>query len=167
MKFTWNQDFNIICGTPAIGKTTMGQKYENVIDLASSPYKYLDWDPKLAERNKGAWKHPNPNYIRDYIEAIIKHAKSYDLVLLTMSRGVRAALDERNIKYACAYSPPGAREIIRQRLLERGNGIDFVNREMSIFDERAEANEQLRDCLKIKIPPEQFLEQALMGYQTN
>ncbi|MDR1337641.1 MAG: hypothetical protein LBJ73_01265 [Rickettsiales bacterium] len=164
MNFHWTQDFNIICGTPCIGKTTMGQKYDNVIDLMSSPYKFLDYNPKLAEQNKGIWTQKNPNFIRDYVRAILSHSRKYALVLLSMNEDLFVAMDNQNIKYAIAYSPVEAKQVIEQRFIDRGNDMDFVKKVMSKFESRAKADE-LRKCTLIKVLPNQFIEQALANYQ--
>lgn len=163
MNFHWTGDFNIICGTPCVGKTTMGKKYNNVIDLTSSPYKYIDYNPKLAEQNKGTWTQKNPNFIADYVAAILENSKKYSLVLLSMNEDLFVAFESLKVKYGIAYSPVEAVPVIRQRFIDRGNDMDFVNKVMSKFEARAREDEQ-RKCPLIKVLPNQFLEQALTDY---
>ena len=164
MDFKWTRDFNVICGTPAIGKSTMGRKYDNVMDLNSGPYRYFDYDPKSAEQNKGTWKLENPDFLADYAKAIVEHSKKYALVLLSIHEDVLAELDKRNIKYATAYSPPEAREIINQRFINRGNDADFIKKVMDKFDAHLAAN-MARKGVKITIEPGRFLEDALTLYE--
>jgi hypothetical protein len=166
-----NLDFNlpdilprVICGTPCIGKTFMARKYFNVVDLAGSPYKYLDYDPKLAEQNKGVWKEKNPNWLPGYINDIKKYSE-YNIVLLPMFEDLRGGMDNHGIEFAIAYSPISAKEEIRMRYMERGNPAEFIDKVMSKFDAGVLALES-DSHIKIPVNPGQYLEQALLEYRT-
>lgn len=75
----------IIAGFAGIGKTTLANKYKNVIDLESSYYK---WDNTgitniSIEKSKGMKNRiKNPNWPQNYYDAIKEASKKYDIVLV-------------------------------------------------------------------------------------
>ena len=162
IKFEWTQDFNVICGTPCLGKSTMAKKYSNVIDLASSPYKYLDYNPTLAEIKKGCWEKRNPNFLKDYVDAIEEYSKT-NIILLPMFDYVRNEMDIRGIKFAIAYSPSEDKDIIKERFKLRGNNTDFIKKIMDEYDSWLESFKK-DNHIKILVK-KMFLENALIEYQ--
>lgn len=164
MNFLWDEPFNVICGTPCIGKTAFAAKYYNVVDLESSPYKYLDYDKSLAEIKKGTWLAENPNFLKDYVYNIKSYVNIGALVLLPMYKELRDELDLQNIKFAIAYSPLSAKQNIIDRFTERGNDKNFVNNVMSKFEERLIKLESDKH-IKIPVNPGQYLEQTLIEYK--
>ena len=78
----------IIAGFTALGKTTLAQKYDNIIDLESSLYQWK-YKNKMTleeiETNKGKKERiPNDKFPENYIKAILEARKKYDIVLTSM-----------------------------------------------------------------------------------
>lgn len=63
----------IISAFPGCGKTILGIKYKNVIDLESSLYKYF-FDANITKREiearKATPREKNPEYPKNYVKAI-------------------------------------------------------------------------------------------------
>ena len=71
----------IVAGFGAIGKTTLGNKYDNIIDMESG---YYQWDNTgfediPYEQRKGKKERPkNKNWPDNYHKAILKATEKYD-----------------------------------------------------------------------------------------
>lgn len=122
-----------------LGKTTVGKKYSNVCDLQSSPYRcdYSKIDTKDYEKMKyDPSRTPNSEWPNNYLKAIRKAMKQYDIVLVPSSLDVRDLLIDNNINFLFVL-PSNDREN-RKKLLERyrqrGNSDDLINDVMYNFD---------------------------------
>ena len=78
----------LIAGFGAIGKTTVSKKYDNVIDLESSSFKYIIDDElkKLnPEERKGLKSRKlNKEFPDNYYNEIMKDLEIYDIVFISM-----------------------------------------------------------------------------------
>ena len=76
----------IISAFATCGKTYLGKKYKNVIDLESSNYKHDNTEiiNIPPEERKGTTRRPNPNWPNNYYNAIIEAQKKYDIVLVQL-----------------------------------------------------------------------------------
>ena len=76
----------VIAGFGAIGKTVVGNKYDNIIDLESSYYKWdnTGFENFSFEELKGIVRPVNKDWPSNYHNAIIEARKKYDVVLTSM-----------------------------------------------------------------------------------
>lgn len=74
----------IIAGFATVGKSVLGKKYKNVIDLESSPFKNIMRTDLSIEGQKGTKREENPLWPQNYYDAIIDAVKKYDVVLVQL-----------------------------------------------------------------------------------
>ena len=74
----------IVCAFATCGKSYLGKKYSNVIDLESSEYKHDNSDLKdiPVEKRKGTFRKLNSKWPNNYYKAIIEAQEKYDVVLV-------------------------------------------------------------------------------------
>ena len=110
----------LIAGFGAIGKTAVSKKYNNVMDLESSSFKYIIDDElkKLnPEERKGLKSRKlNKEFPDNYYNEIIKDLEVYEIVLISMHNEIIDLLEENNINYYVVYPEEN-----------RGNKDDFLN----------------------------------------
>ena len=121
----------LIGGFKAIGKTTLAKKYEDVIDLESSDYKYLI-DESLKKLTKEERKGrndrvKNPEYPINYIKEMIKLKNKGKIVLFACKKEIISILDEMNEDYYIVYPKEDMLEEIKERSKNRGNNENFIN----------------------------------------
>ena len=109
----------IVAGFGAIGKTTLGNKYNNVIDLESG---YFRWDNNgfehiPYEQRKGKKERPeNKEQPRNYYKAIIKATEKYDIVLTSMHWHLLDFYENNNIEYYLAYPSLDSEKVLEEML---------------------------------------------------
>lgn len=118
----------IISGFSCLGKTYLGKKYKNVLDLEASDYKWIYYDKELAkdiEKRKGVKDRKlNPDYPENYLSALLENMNNYKIILITPEKGIREELMQRCIPYLVAY--PTNPEFLVDRAIERGNNLHFA-----------------------------------------
>ncbi len=128
----------IIAGFAGIGKTTLANKYKNVIDLESSIYR---WDNTglediPVEARKGMKRKENAKWPNNYIEEIKKQSLYYDIILVWIHPDVLKIYDENNIDYVLCYPNKDSLKIYEQRYKERGNNEEYIERVINTYDMR-------------------------------
>lgn len=124
----------IIAGFATCGKSVLGRKYKNVIDLESSLYKYKTIDKNLtAEQRKGTKREINDEWPQNYYNAIEEAIKKYDIVLVQLKPEHLNYFDENGINYSIAYPNMNNWGEIEKRCIERGNSEDFITRLKEVF----------------------------------
>lgn len=122
----------IIAGFAGIGKTTLAKKYKNVVDLESSPYKwdYSNFKKIDYEKMKGNLnRKPNPYFPDNYISAIKKAVKNYDVICVWLNfENALPYYEKNNIDYTICYPSKEAFEEYRQLYVNRGNNEDWINK---------------------------------------
>ena len=120
----------LIAGFGAIGKTTVSKKYNNVMDLESSSFKYIIDDElkKLnPEERKGLKSRKlNKEFPNNYYNEIMKDLEVYDIVFISMHNEIIDLLEENNINYYVVYPEENMIEEILERCKNRGNKNDFL-----------------------------------------
>ena len=121
----------IVAGFGAIGKTTLGNKYSNIIDLESGYYK---WDNRgfeniPYEQRKGKNERPeNPEWPNNYHMAVLDAINKYDVVLTSMHWHLLDFLEKNNIEYYLAYPTLDSEKVLEERCYARGNNKTFTDK---------------------------------------
>ena len=125
----------IIAAFAGVGKSYVGEKYNNVLDLESTYYKWLeDGVAHLTEEERKGNKNRilNPEWPQNYIDKIIEEKDNYDIVLIQLSHKrlnnekIFEYFDEHGIDYYVARPNITGWKYIEQRLKDRGNTEDFI-----------------------------------------
>lgn len=129
----------VIGGFAGIGKTTLGRKFKNVIDLESIYYKWVS-DFNSADFNEEVFKGKpdrvlNSNFPNNYIEAIKNALKEYDVVLISSTvTEIQHFLKENDIKLFFVMPQINQIEIIEKRMKERGNIEEFIKGTLDFYN---------------------------------
>ncbi len=128
----------IIAGFGAIGKTTLGKKYDNIIDLESG---YYQWDNTGFEhipyelRKGKKERNKNESWPSNYHEAVLKAQKEYDIVLTSMHWHLLDFLEENQIDYYLVYPTLDSEKVLEERCYARGNNDVFTNKlKINLYD---------------------------------
>ena len=132
----------IIRGYPGVGKTYVGQKYDDIIDLESSDYKWI-YDSKVQNMNKELrkstnYKKLNPAWPNNYIETIksLQSSGKYKVILVAPDEEIKEELDRNNIEYSICIPDISCKEEYYQRFVNRGNTQEFIDVRINKFEQR-------------------------------
>lgn len=160
----------IIAAFAGVGKSYIGKKYKNILDLESTYYKWLENGvAHLTEEERKGNKNRvlNPNWPKNYIAEIIRQKDNYDIVLIQLSHKrlnneqIFEYFKENNIEFYVARPNLSGWKHIEQRLKNRGNTNDFIYQvkdNFEIFIEEFSKN----TYNQIIIEDGEFLEDALI-----
>lgn len=125
----------IIAGFATCGKSILGKKYSNVIDLESSNYKHSnDFVSNLStEARKGTKREINKDWPDNYYKAIKEAVKKYDIVLVQLKPEHFDYFDKNNIKYSIAYPNINNWENVMKKCIDRGNNENFISKLKEVF----------------------------------
>ena len=151
----------LIGGFKAIGKSTLANKYNNVVDIESSDFEYII-DEKLKkipiEQRKGLKiRVKNPDYPLNYYNELISNLKNDNIVLFACKPEVISLLNENNISYYIVYPEEDMLEEIIDRCRSRGNNQEFLSRIKKVYFEDFPKN----DDKVIWLKKGQYLESVL------
>lgn len=129
----------IVEGFAGVGKTSMANKYANVIDLESSSYHWIydKEDDRTKEEKKGIKERTlNPLWPDNYIEDLIKYKDEYDIVLAYQSKSVGQRLQHVYgfMDILCYPSKECKNEYI-QKYKKRNNNPDWIKMFENNFEE--------------------------------
>lgn len=131
--------YKVISCFAGCGKTTVGKKYPNVLDLQASSYHfdYSNIDKTQYENMKGNQSRiPNPLWPNNYLTAIKKAINEYDLILVPSSLDIRELLMKNNIPFL--FVLPSNSEKVKEKLIKRyqarKNDENFIIRNMNYFN---------------------------------
>ena len=155
----------IIAGFAGIGKTTLANKYKNVIDLESSIYK---WDNTglediPVEARNGIIRKENANWPNNYIEEIKKQSLYYDIILVWIHPDVLKIYDENNIDYVLCYPDKDSLKIYEKRYIERGNNKEYIEKVINTYDMRLNQFRE-KNAPKIILKGNETLEDYLLNH---
>ncbi len=154
----------VVAGFGAIGKTVLGNKYANIIDLESSNYKWdnTGFENISSEELKGIVRPINKDWPANYHKAIVEAREKYAVVLTSMHEHVLNFLEQNKIDYYLAFPTMDSAEIIKQRCYARGNNENFVN---ILIDTLYDFNKKLDDYHPkeiLKVNKNEYLEDVLI-----
>lgn len=156
----------IIAAFAGTGKTTFASMYpDKVIDFVLMPYKYY-LDPDKDEGEAGKANFDNEMQLEwpyNYVEAIKTTLDEMDagdekkIILIPSDSCVLSLLREKGIEYSLCYPQRDAKEIYRQRYIDRGNTEDFLSIFIDRFDRFMDALESDPCGHHIVLQPEQYI----------
>ena len=124
----------IIAGFATCGKSVLGRKYKNVLDLESSVYRYANYDKSLSvEERKGTKREINSLWPQNYYDAIKDAVEEYDIVLVQLKPEHFDYFDKHSIKYSIAYPSLDSWNVVEKRCIDRGNNENFIKRLKEVF----------------------------------
>ncbi|MBQ3413576.1 hypothetical protein IJH33_01870 [Candidatus Saccharibacteria bacterium] len=124
----------IIAGFATCGKSMLGRKYKNVLDLESSVYRYKSYDNRLSvEQNKGTRREENGNWPQNYYDAILEAVSNYDIILVQLKPEHFDYFDAHHIRYSIAYPDINNWDEVEKRCIERGNNAYYITRLKEVF----------------------------------
>ena len=128
----------IVAGFGAIGKTTLGKKYDNVIDMESGMYQWdnTGFEHIPYELRKGKKERPkNFEWPDNYHKAVIEMTEKYDVVLTSMHWHLLDFFEENNIEYYLAFPTLDSEEVLEKRCYKRGNNKVFTDKlKINLYD---------------------------------
>ncbi len=124
----------IIAGFATCGKSVLGRKYKNVIDLESSNYKHIDDFKNISvEMRKGTKREINQEWPENYYQAINDAINKYDIVLVQLKPEHLDYFDKNDIKYSIAYPNIKDWKTVEMKCIGRGNNQNFIKRLKEVF----------------------------------
>lgn len=108
----------IICGFPAIGKTTFSNQRLDVLDLDSSQFNWITQNN--AERKR------NPDFPVNYIDAVEEHIGKFRYILISTHYLVRDELNKRNLPYVTIIPSLDCYWEYQERMKKRGDSEKMI-----------------------------------------
>ena len=108
----------IICGFPAIGKTTFSNQRLDVLDLDSSQFNWITKDNAERERN--------PNFPTNYIDAVEENIGMFKYILISTHYLVRDELNKRNLRYVTIIPSLDCYWEYQERMKKRGDSEKMI-----------------------------------------
>ena len=129
----------LVAGFSGIGKTMLGKKYKNILDLDSVEYIYDD--SKLQnlnlEQRKGLPRKVRKEWPENYIEKIKSEINNYDYVLVWDRIDIIEEYIKNKLDFVLCY--PDKDSLLKyyeKRYLERGNNIEYVKKKFNEYEEK-------------------------------
>lgn len=127
---------------PTTGKSYLAKHLPNeFVDLESSKYQWLDYDPSRVEPHKGSLHISNPAWPDNYVRAIVQAATSGRNVLISSQPSVLDSLQGLEITYVYYKLTKENKDLCRTRMNSRGNSKAFIK---PIMDNFYKFNSQLK-----------------------
>lgn len=126
----------IIASFAGTGKSYLGKKYKNVIDLEPATYKWIfeNTGDELKESEKAKSNTLNPEWPMNYVNKILEEVNNYDIVLIGLNRESRDKLEEMGYKYYLCFPNMNERDEYLERFVKRGNPPEFVEKQKYYFE---------------------------------
>ena len=150
----------IIAAYAGMGKTTLAAKYpDTMIDFVCMPYKYfLTPDGDSSEAGKAnPFNEMRKDWPHNYIEAIKSALRKEKILLIPSDLRVLELLRRESISYILCYPQRSAKEVYRQRFIDRGNTEDFLEVFINGWDYYIDKLETDKADKRIVLEPYQYL----------
>lgn len=163
------------------GKTELGYRYNNVIDLDFQDYKYI-YDESIKnlplEQRKGSTslRTENQEYPNNFINAVLTELETNKIVVSPFIEHVFKAIDSekfkrnaKDIRIILVFPMSNNFDEYVDRFKKRGNSEEFILRRKKEFKSLIELFDKASndDYEKIIIKQKQFLSEALIEYGIN
>jgi len=128
----------IVAGFGTVGKTFLSKKYNNILDLESSSYKYdySCYENVDYEKLKGVPERKrNKEWPYNYYIAMKEAQKNYDIVFVQLNIQHLEYFDNNNIEYYIVYPSLDSWEWVKQRSINRGNNEKWLAGAEQVFEE--------------------------------
>ena len=103
----------IICGFPAIGKTTISNQRLDILDLDSSKFNWINIG--------GGERIRHPEFPKNYIDAVEENLGKFKYILISTHYVVRKELSDRGLKYMTAIPSLDCYWEYQERMKKRGD----------------------------------------------
>ena len=144
----------------ATGKSTVAQKYSNVIDMESTLYKYLGVF-KEDKSLKSTEREINKQWPENYFKKLMEVKDKYDYILIS-DNICNEFLKENNFEYWIVYPKKELKEEYMDRCKKRGNNDLFISWYSKLWDEWINKCQSDKLASKhIELQSNQYLEQVL------
>ena len=154
----------IIAAYAGTGKTHFASLYpELAIDLVCMPYKYVITQDTLYDESSKA----NPENIMhydwpyNYIAAIKQNLESDKLLLIPSDLFILELLMKEKLHYCLCYPQRNAKEIYRERYINRGNTTEFIDIFIGGWDRFMDEFENNSYGQHIVLQPNQFISDVI------
>lgn len=160
----------IICGFSGIGKTTLGQKYENIAEIGQSLYRniYEGIDASKISRelrkNIRVGIKKNPKWPMNYINKINELRETHDLMLVFTDFELMDKFRELNIPFIIAIPDINRKEEFINNFKKRGQDEKFCQKAASKWDEKIKELKQMKET-RIILKNHEYLEDYLKDKQ--
>lgn len=128
----------VIAGFSGIGKTTLANKYKNVLDLDVTQFVYDDSDILHIpfEKRKGMKRKHNPLWPQNYINALKEAQKEYDVVLIWDREDIIKEYINNEIEFILCYPSKDDLNNYIQRYRDRGNREKYIKWKLEQYDDK-------------------------------
>ena len=113
----------IVAGFGAIGKTTLHEKYKDVIDMESGMNQWdtVGFEDIPYEKRKGTTdRKKNKEWPQNYFKAILEAQEKYKIVLTSMHWDLLNFFESNNIEYYLAFPSLDSEKVLEKRCYDRG-----------------------------------------------
>lgn len=125
----------IYSGFAGVGKTYAAETHPDIVDLESSQYQWVNAKTKTIEANKSQYSAKNPAWPGNYVDDIVKTAKSGKHVLISAQPELLEVLAKNDIPFITVTPDVGDKEAYIQRYIDRGNPKKFIDMMTNHFEE--------------------------------
>lgn len=152
----------VIAGFSGIGKTTLASKYKNVIDLDAAEFVYDDSNMLHIpfEKRKGEERKTNPFWPQNYINAIKKAQKKYDIILVWDREDIIKEYINNEIDFILCYPSKDSLKNYIKRYRARGNSEKYIKWKLAQYDDKMKYFKSL-NVKKIVLTDNQTIEDYL------
>lgn len=135
----------VIAGFSGVGKTVLGTKYKNVLDLDAAEYVYDDSDCLHIpfEKRKGEKRKLNSSWPQNYIVAIQDALYKYDFILVWDREDIIREYMKNDIAFILCYPSREDLSYYVERYRSRGNTEKYISWKLAQYDEKVKFFETL------------------------